>query len=144
MYNKYQRPLPKSIHEQNTNPQEANRQPDSKPVPPDGPGEANESMLRAVIEQAMEVAEAHALESLLDIEQAQAAVNQRLQASGRPAISRRRLQAIARVQNDRHGIGYNVTGTNAWLFRPSEINKLVPGKAGRPRKNAEKTAKDTQ
>lgn len=111
---------------------------------PDGPGAADDGALRAAIEQAMEIAEVHALENLLDIEQALAAVNQRLQASGRPAISRRRLQAIARVQHDKHGIGYNVTGTNAWLFRPSEIDSLVPGKAGRPRKDAKQKKKVTQ
>jgi hypothetical protein len=103
---------------------------------PDGPGAVDESTLRAVIEQAMEIAEAHALESLLDIEQAQAAVNQRLQASGRPAISRRRLQAIAKTRHDRYGIGRKIAGAKAWLFRPSEIEKLLPGKAGRPRKDA--------
>lgn len=104
---------------------------------PDGPGKVDEAMLRAAIEQAMEIAEAHTLGSLLDTEQALVAVNQRLEKAGRPAISRRRLQAIARVQHDRHGVGYNVTGTNAWLFRPSEIDSLVPGMAGRPRKNAQ-------
>jgi hypothetical protein len=104
---------------------------------PHGPGEVDETTLRTAIEQAMQIAEAHTLESLLDTEQALVAVNQRLQNAGRPAISRRRLQAIARVQHDRHGIGYNVTGTNAWLFRPSEIDSLVPGMAGRPRKNAQ-------
>jgi hypothetical protein len=111
---------------------------------PDWPGTINEVTLRAAIEQAMEIAEAHTLASLLDIEQALAAVNQRLLNAGRPAISRRRLQAIARVQHDRYGVGYNATGANAWLFRPSEIEKLVPGKAGRPRKSVKIKEKVTQ
>jgi hypothetical protein len=78
--------------------------------------------------------ETHTLESLLDIEQALVAVNQQLQALGRPAISRRRLQAIAKTRHDRYGIGRKIAGAKAWLFRPSEIEKLLPGKAGRPRK----------
>jgi hypothetical protein len=102
---------------------------------PDGLGSVNAATLRTAIEQAMEIAEAHALENLMDTEQAHAEVNRRLQSAGRPVISRRRFQAIARVQHDRSGVGYSVTGTNAWLFRPSEIDRLIPGKAGRPRKS---------
>lgn len=105
---------------------------------PNGAGTLTETRLRTALSQVAQVAfsagESYSLTSLMDIEQALFAVNQKLHEIGREPISRRRLQAIARMQHDRFGVGYNVTGTNAWLFRPSEIESLIPGVAGRPRK----------
>jgi len=106
---------------------------------PNGAGPVTDHRLRhtldIVAKTAFRAGESYALLSLIDIEQTLFAVNQRLAADGRKPISKRRLQAIAREKHDRFGIGYNVTGTRAWLFRPSEIESLIPGATGRPRKN---------
>ena len=49
-------------------------------------------------------------------------------------ITPRRVRAIARVQHQRSAIGWQVPGTNQWLFRPEELDFLRPGPPGRPRK----------
>lgn len=49
-------------------------------------------------------------------------------------ITPRRVRAIARVQHQRAAIGWQVPGTNQWLFRPEEIEHLRPGPVGRPPK----------
>lgn len=107
---------------------------------PNGVGSMTETRFRHALEQVAMVAftagEGYALTSLMDRDEAMNAVNQRLMDNGRKPISKRRFQAIARDKHDRFGVGYNVTGTNAWLFRPSEIDSLVPGDVGRPAKNA--------
>lgn len=107
---------------------------------PHGAGPLTDHRLRHELEQVAQIAftagQDYALTSLMDRDEAMNAVNQRLIADGRAPISKRRFQAIAREKHDRFGVGYNVTGTNAWLFRPSEIDSLMPGDVGRPRKNA--------
>jgi hypothetical protein len=57
-------------------------------------------------------------------------------------ISTRRARALAAERHARFGIGWQVPGTKAWLFRPEEMASLAPGPEGypkgRPRKsNAE-------
>ena len=105
--------------------------------PHGGGGTLTEPRLRYLLDQATQTAfgegESYALTSLMDIDAALFAVNQILKNEKRKPISKRRLQAIARNRHDRFGVGYQVTGTNAWLFRPDEITTLVPGKTGRPR-----------
>jgi len=49
-------------------------------------------------------------------------------------VSVRRIRAIAKVKNSQFGVGWQVPGTSQWLFRPSEIETLRPGKPGRPSK----------
>jgi len=49
-------------------------------------------------------------------------------------VSVRRVRAIAKIKHEQFGIGYQVPKTSQWLFRPSEIEALRPGKSGRPRK----------
>lgn len=41
-------------------------------------------------------------------------------------ITPRRVRAIARNRHDRFGIGWQVPGTNQWLFKPEEIEHLQP------------------
>lgn len=41
-------------------------------------------------------------------------------------ISPRRVRAIAKNRHERFGIGWQVPGTNQWLFRPEELNVLEP------------------
>jgi hypothetical protein len=107
---------------------------------PHGAGSITDHRLRHALEQVAQVAftagQDYALTSLMDRDDAMNAVNQRLIADGRNPISKRRFQAIARTQHDRFGVGYSVTGTGAWLFRPSEIDSLIPGDVGRPKKSA--------
>lgn len=98
--------------------------------PHGGGGILTEHKLRHLLDQTKQAAfsqgENYALMSLMDIDAALFAVNQQLQADDRKPISKRRLQAIARNRHDRFGVGCQVTGTNAWLFRPEEIESLVP------------------
>lgn len=97
---------------------------------PNGSGDVTETRLAAVFEAALKrvynAGGDDALTSLMDIDAALFAVNQALENDGRKPISKRRLQAIARNRHDRFGVGYQVTGTNAWLFRPEEIESLIP------------------
>ena len=107
--------------------------------PDGGGGTLSDHRLRRLLDQICQLAfregQSYALQSLMTIDDALFEINQRLQADGRKPISRRRLQAIARNRHDRFGVGYQVTGTNAWLFRPEEIERLIPGDVGRPRSN---------
>ena len=48
-------------------------------------------------------------------------------------ITSRRVRAIAKTAHQRWGIGWQIPGTNIWLFRESEIELLRPGKPGRPK-----------
>ena len=41
-------------------------------------------------------------------------------------ITPRRVRAIARNRHARFGIGWQVPGTNNWLFRPGEVELLRP------------------
>lgn len=105
---------------------------------PYGTGPITDHRLRQamniIAKRAFQQGESYALLSLMDIEQTLFLVNQRLTADGRKPISKRRLQAIAREKHDRFGVGYQMTGTKSWLFRPMEIESLIPGEVGRPRK----------
>lgn len=91
--------------------------------------------LDQIAQTAFSAGQSYALTSLMDIDATLHEVNRRMVADGRKPISKRRLQAIARDKHDRFGVGYNFSGTNAWLFRPSEIDSLIPGHPGRPRKS---------
>lgn len=106
---------------------------------PNGAGTMTDHRLRHALEQVAQTAfsagESYALTSIMDIDATLHEVNRRMVADGRKPISKRRLQAIARDKHDRWGVGYNITGTNAWLFRPGEIDSLMPGPSGRPRKS---------
>ena len=97
---------------------------------PNGSGVVTEIRLRHVLESALNVAYSvggdDALSSLLDIDAALFAVNQALENDGRKPISKRRLQAIARNRHDRFAVGMQVGNTGVWLFRPEEIETLIP------------------
>lgn len=41
-------------------------------------------------------------------------------------ISPRRIRAIAKHRYERFGVGWQVPGTNQWLFRPEELDILRP------------------
>src|SRR5574343_807517 len=55
-------------------------------------------------------------------------------------ISERRARAIATERHERFGVGYQVPGTKAWLFRAEEIANLAPGPQGYPKGRPRKTA----
>lgn len=82
--------------------------------------------LEAIAQRAHGIGADNVLLSLMDIDAALVAVNQRLSADGRELISKRRLQAIARSRHDRFGAGMQVGGTGVWIFHPAEIDSLVP------------------
>ena len=89
----------------------------------------SETRLRTALSQVAQVAfsagESYALTSLLTADDVAAQFN----------VSVRRVRAIAKIKHEQFGIGWQVTGTSQWLFRPSEIESLRPGKSGRPRKS---------
>lgn len=60
--------------------------------------------------------EAYALSSLLTIKDV----------AEKFGISTRRVRAIAKNRHERFGIGWQVPGTNQWLFRPKELEMLTP------------------
>lgn len=95
---------------------------------PNRGGSLTETRLRTALSQAAQVAfsagESYALTSLLTADDVAAQFN----------VSVRRVRAIAKIKHEQFGIGWQVTGTSQWLFRPSEIESLRPGKSGRPRK----------
>ena len=101
---------------------------------PNGAGIITENRLRhaltVVAERAFTAGQNYALMSLMDIDQALDEINRRVAPR---KISKRRLQAIALDRNERFGIGALIGGV--WLFRPSEIDGLIPGDVGHP-KNA--------
>ena len=103
---------------------------------PHGAGTLTESRLRHVLNQVAQLAfregQGYALLSLMTIDEALEEINRQLQAIGREPISKRRLQAIARNRHDRFAIGLQIGNTGVWLFRPEEIESLIPGKPGRP------------
>lgn len=89
----------------------------------------SETRLRTALSQAAQVAfsagESYALLSLMTVDE----VAEQL------GVSVRRVRAIAKIKHEQFGIGYQVPKTSQWLFRPSEIESLRPGKSGRPRKS---------
>lgn len=49
-------------------------------------------------------------------------------------VTARRIRARAKWLNEQgRPVGWQVPGTNQWLFRPAEIEMLRPGPPGRPR-----------
>lgn len=107
---------------------------------PYGAGPVTDHRLRHAFDMVAKTAfrqgESFALLSLMTIDDVLMEINRRLVNDDRKPISKRRLQAIARTQHDRWGVGYQVPGTNQWLFRPLEMDSLMPGDVGRPRKKA--------
>lgn len=95
---------------------------------PHGTGTTNNHRVQYHLNQVGELAfntgVNYALLSLLTVEEVAVRFN----------ISTRRVRAIARERHERFGIGWQVPGTNQWLFRPEEIEHLEPGPVGRPRK----------
>lgn len=99
---------------------------------PYGAGTVTETRLRHVLDKIGEIAfregQGYALGSLMTIEDAANLIG----------VSPRRMRAIAKDRHERFGVGYQIAGTNTWLFRPEEIESLRPGPegypAGRPRK----------
>ena len=87
---------------------------------PHGAGQASSTRvghwLDTVAQVAFREGEAGALMSLLTVEDV----------AEQFGISTRRVRAIARNRHGRFGIGWQVPGTNQWLFRPCEIESLRP------------------
>lgn len=50
-------------------------------------------------------------------------------------ITNRRARAIATNRHEQHGIGWQVPGTNQWLFRPEELEQLKPNKKYRKKES---------
>jgi hypothetical protein len=50
-------------------------------------------------------------------------------------VDKTRANALARNRHKRYGIGYQIPGTNQWLFRQEDLNLLLPDKPGRPAKS---------
>jgi hypothetical protein len=88
----------------------------------------SETRLRTALSQVAQVAfsagESYALLSLMTVDEVAAQLG----------VSVRRVRAIAKIKHEQFGIGYQVPNTSQWLFRPSEVESLRPGKSGRPRK----------
>jgi hypothetical protein len=95
---------------------------------PNGSGSITETRLRTALSQVAQVAfsagESYALLSLMTADDAAMQLG----------VSVRRVRTIAKTKHDQFGIGFQVPGTSQWLFRPSEIELLRPGKPGRPPK----------
>lgn len=87
--------------------------------------------LETIAQKSYSAGENDALMSLMDIDQALDEINRRMAPR---KISKRRLQKIAQERHERFGVGALIGGV--WLFRPSEIDGLIPGESGRPVKNA--------
>lgn len=97
---------------------------------PHGAGNISENRLRHELYHVAQVAFSagsdYALMSLLTVDD----VAEQL------GVSVRRVRAIAKIKHAQFGIGYQVPNTSQWLFRPSEVESLRPGEAGRPRRSA--------
>jgi hypothetical protein len=95
---------------------------------PNGAGTINETRFRHALEQvaltAFSAGESYALLSLMTVEDM----------AHELGVSPRRVRAIAKVRHERFAVGYQVSGTSQWLFRPAEIESLRPWADGRPRK----------
>lgn len=93
---------------------------------PNGAGAMTDVRLRHALDQVAQIAfsagESYALMSLMTSDDVALQLG----------VSVRRIRAIAKIKH----VGYQVPGTSQWLFRPSEIETLRPGPAGRPRKQA--------
>ena len=87
---------------------------------PHSAGQTTHQRVRHWLDKIAQVAfthgEQYALLSLLTVEDV----------AERFRITPRRVRAIARNRQDRFGIGWQVPGTNQWLFRPEEVEHLKP------------------
>ena len=87
---------------------------------PHGAGRATHDRVRHSLELVTQVAfrqgTEYALMSLLTVEDV----------AEQFGITPRRIRAIAKNRQDRFGIGWQVPGTNQWLFRPEEVEHLRP------------------
>ncbi|MFZ5815323.1 MAG: hypothetical protein ACOY93_08460 [Bacillota bacterium] len=94
---------------------------------PHGAGSLSAHRLTTLLQNVATVAfregESYALASLRTI----ADVAQRY------GITERRARTVAKDRHERFGIGWQVPGTQVWLFRESEMEHLRPGERGRPR-----------
>lgn len=87
---------------------------------PHGAGQANshrvEHALRQVAERAFTTGQSYALLSLLTADDLAEMFG----------VTPRRIRALARARNAQMPIGWQVPGTNQWLFRPEEVEQLRP------------------
>ena len=87
---------------------------------PYGAGQTTHQRVRHWLDKIAQVAfthgEQYALLSLLTVEDV----------AEQFGITPRRVRAIARNRHNRLGIGWQVPGTNQWLFRPEEVEHLAP------------------
>lgn len=94
---------------------------------PYGTGRAPHTAVRHWLDNVAQVAfregGTYALMSLLTVEDI----------AGTLGVSTRRVRAIAKNRHERFGIGWQVPGTNQWLFRPEEMEQLQPDEKYRPR-----------
>jgi len=94
---------------------------------PHGAGRASHQQVRHWLDKIAVVAfgrgEGYALMSLLTVEDV----------AERFGVTPRRVRAIAKNRHERLGIGWQVPGTNQWLFRPEEIEHLEPDEKYRRR-----------
>lgn len=97
---------------------------------PHGAGTTTHHRVRRHLEQvgqiAFEAGRSYALGSLLTADEV----------AEQFRVTPRRIRARARLLHQRLGLGYQVPGTNQWLFTPEELDALRPGEPGRPRKTA--------
>jgi len=87
---------------------------------PNGAGRANHLHVRHWLDTIAQIAfregETSVLLSLLTIDDA----------AEQLGVSTRRMRAIAANRHERFGTGWQVPGTNQWLFRPGELGDLAP------------------
>jgi hypothetical protein len=70
-----------------------------------------------VVQRAFQQGESYALLSLMTVEDV----------AERIGVSKRRIRAIARNRQERgFPVGWQVPGTNQWLFRPEDLEYLAP------------------
>lgn len=96
-------------------------------IPHGGGATITEIRFRTALEkvgaQAFTIGQDYALTSLMTVEEVALTLG----------ISERRVRAIAKNRHDRFGVGFQVPGSNTWLFRPEELESLRPW-SGKPRK----------
>jgi len=87
---------------------------------PHGAGRTTHTRVQHALNHIAQIAftqgQTYALTSLLTIEDLAERFN----------ITPRRARAIAKNRHERFGIGWQVPGTNQWLFRPEELSILEP------------------
>jgi len=94
---------------------------------PHGAGRATHTYVRHWLETIAKIAFSqggnYALMSLLTVEDVAERFN----------VTPRRVRAIAKNRHERFGVGWQVPGTNQWLFRPEELTILEPDQKYRHR-----------